>query len=251
MTKFLLILAGVFLLIQPSLARPSLVKLCSDPSAPMILGEIGKESQGGFSSETLKEVFKRMNIKLELPLRPWKQCLKLVEHGKMDGLQTCIYSKNRMGYLSVTDPWIIGGGVWYYMKNKFPQGFEWNSYEDFKGYKIVGIAGSYYGKEFVDAQERGVFKFHAVKNIKTLIKVFSAGLHDFTLELNITGDHMLNSAGLKGQYASPSKPLFVNAQRICIGKKSALHELIPEINDKLSELKAEGIINDIVKGKSH
>ncbi len=247
--KKIVFLCSALLLSGLCQARPTLVKLCSDPSPPIVTGEIGKMAEGGYSEKTLKEVFRRMDIKLELPLRPWKQCLKLVEHGKMDGLQTCIYSKKRMSYLSVTDPWIIGGGVWYYLKDKFPKGFEWNSYDDFKGYKIVGIAGSYYGNEFVDAKERGVFKFHAVKNIDTLIKVFSAGLHDFTLELDIVGDYRLNKAGLKGKYASPRKPLFVNAQRICIGKKSPLYELIPEINDKLSELKAEGFIEDIVKGK--
>ena len=120
MKNLTVIIFAIFFTANTSLARPTLVRLCSDPASPLVEGKVGKMATGGYNIKTLTEIFKRMNIKLELPIRPWKQCLKLVEHGKMDGTQTCIYSKERMHYLSVTDPWVIGTGVWYYMKSRFP-----------------------------------------------------------------------------------------------------------------------------------
>jgi len=244
-----LILFGLLFFASNTFARPEVVTLCSDPWPPLNMGEVGKTATGGYAIKTLKEVFKRMDISLELPIRPWKQCLKLVEHGKMDGLQSCRYSKERTPYLSHTDPWVIGSGVWYYMKDRFPEGFEWQTYDDFKGYKVVGYAGSAYGDEVFGASERGVFKLHLAKNAESAIKVLAAGVHDFYLDFNLVGDYLFEKAGLNGKYASPKKPLYVNAQRFCVGKKSPLHELIPEINDRLSELKAEGVIDDIFNGR--
>jgi len=249
MKNLTVIMFGLFFMANISFARPTVVKLCSDPWPPINIGKVGEMATGGYGVAVLTEIFKRMDIKLELPIRPWKQCLKLVEHGQMDGLQSCVFSNERTRYLSTTDPWVIGAGVWYYMKEKFPDGFEWESYDDFKGYKVVGFAGSAYGKDVDDASKRGVLNLHRAKNAESAIKVLAAGVHDFYLDFNLVGDYLFESAGLKDKYMSPKKPLYVNAQRFCIGKKSPIHDLIPEINDKLSELKAEGIIEDIFEDK--
>jgi len=248
MKKLTVIIFGLFFMASISFARPTIVKMCSDPWPPLNVGKVGEMATGGYAVKTLTEVFKRMDIKLELPIRPWKQCLKLVEHGQMDGLQSCVYSKKRSHYLDATDPWVIGKGSWYYMKERFPDGFEWESYDDFNDYKVVGYAGSAYGEDVDNAVKRGVLKLHRAKNAKSAIKVLAAGVHDFYLDFNLTGDYLFESAGLKDKYMSPKKPLYVNSQRFCIGKKSPLHTLIPEINEKLSELKAEGFIENVFKG---
>jgi len=205
-------------------------------------------STGGYSTKVVKEVFKRLNIKVELPIQPWKRCVSMVEHGTMDGMNSCMYSKEREGYLSVTDPWVIGKGVWYYINKKFPQGFEWDNYDDFKGFKVVGVLGYAYGEEVLAAEKRGALEIHRTTNSTLAVKQLAAGRHDFFLEFNIAGDHIFNQNGLENKFSSPRKPLYVNAQRICISKKSQFHDLIPEINDKLSEMKAEGVIEDILKG---
>ncbi len=249
MKKFVSITLVLLFITSACYARPKVVQLCNEPWPPISLGKMGSESTGGYSTAVVREVFKRMDIKVEQPIRPWTQCLKLVEHGKMDGLATCIYSKGRSHYVDVTDPWVIAKGVWYYMDSKFPNGFEWNSYDDFKGYKVVGVRGSAYGEEFFEAAEKGIFKFHKVKNDSLAIKQLAAGIQDFYLNFNLVGDYMLQQKGLGEKFRSPKKPLYTNSQRFCISKKSPLHKLIPEINARLSDLKAEGFIDNIMSVK--
>ena len=229
-------------------ANNKVVRLCEDPWPPYILGNMGKTATGGSAVKIITEVFNRIEgIDVDFNLFPWKRCLKNIKNGSADGYIIALYSDDREKYLTVSDHYLTSRGVWYYAKKRFPDGFEWNSYQDFGDYTIGAINGYTYKEEFDSADKQGIINVRRLVNEGRAFNLLIAGRIDFYPSNEKIGDLAIQNSGLGRQIGKLEKPLFQALYRMSLGKKSRYLYLLPQINEILEELKSEGFIDRVVR----
>ncbi len=115
------------------------VTMIEDPWPPYTLGDAGKEPTGGIAVAFTKEIFKRIGVKADLKLYPWKRCLNLIKTGDRDGLMLLTKNAEREGYMVFTDPIMEDRDLIWYLADR--PAVVWSDFKDLKGLKIGNSSG--------------------------------------------------------------------------------------------------------------
>ncbi|MCP3688913.1 MAG: amino acid ABC transporter substrate-binding protein [Gammaproteobacteria bacterium] len=134
-------LAIVFFLLSSPLSTHATssdsIVFCDDPFPP-----VTRESEGGKiegpSISFLQEVFRRLEIPLDIKNTPWKRVLNGLERGTCDGVNYLLDSAERREFAIYTAPiqdgvnqliWSVSNSKKFPMAN--PTSFEWQTLDDF------------------------------------------------------------------------------------------------------------------------
>lgn len=103
MRKYFIFLNAFFLLHPFCLTAKQTVKLCTVDWPPFTIVEKGSGKISGIHVDITKEIFKRIDLNVEIQSVPWKRCLKMVEDGQLDGVFAVSYKEDRARYLLYPD----------------------------------------------------------------------------------------------------------------------------------------------------
>lgn len=87
------------LFISPPLFAKKTVRLCTVDWPPFTIVDKSSNQIEGIHVDIVNEVFKRIDLNVEIESIPWKRCLKMVEDGQRDGVFAVSYNKDRARYL--------------------------------------------------------------------------------------------------------------------------------------------------------
>jgi polar amino acid transport system substrate-binding protein len=120
---------------------------------PYIYEENGKVA--GFSADLLKEVFRRMDIPMQIKVLPWKRALKMVRDGKADAVLLAIKTEERQKYADYPDEiFVTEPTSFFVMKDS---AITWNGQlSSLSRYKFARPLGYSSGAEFDNAVKSGV-----------------------------------------------------------------------------------------------
>jgi len=233
-----------------SFAQDKVLKFCTDPWPPWIIGDMGEAPTDGFAVKIFHSVFERIKgVDSNIIVLPWKRCLRDIELGRLDGYIMGLYNKDRAQYLTVSDPYLTSRALLYYLVSKYPKRINWKTFNDLSPYVIGDVIGYSTSPEWDEAIKNNIIHVARVKNDKLNFKKLLQKRVDLALFNEQIANEFINEFGTEDKVGYAKKPVKVTLYRMSLGKKSAHYSMLPQINQVIGELKAEGVIDEIMQGK--
>lgn len=226
-------------------ADDTTIKLSEDPWPPYTYGEIGQKPTGGIAVEVTQEIFKRIGIKTELILCPWKRCLFQAKQGEVDGLMLLEKTEEREAYLVFTAPLFHFEELLWFSKSRKP--IEWNEFRDLKDYTFGRPLGFQYGEDFESAVK--LLGIHIIKarSDLNLFRMLALGRIDVYIASEKIAKALFSMhPDLQGKFAYSAKPITSGHLYMALSKKSSFLDRLPEINMTIKDMINDGTMKKIV-----
>ena len=245
MKNFLAVLA--VLVLSSSLFAGEIIKMSEDPWPPFTFGKAGSITTKGIATDINQELFKRLGLKVETRLYPWKRCLMQMKRGKRDGLMLLSINEERKSFLKFSISIMSDKNLLWYKKNN-KKVKEWKKFKDLKKYKIGITNGFNYGDKFNNANKKYNFKTDGVRTDKLNFKKLEANRIDIIICSNVTARTIFKkNPAYKKQFKSMKKPINESFLYIALSKKSKHVKLMKKINKELRKMKRDGTIRRILR----
>jgi len=184
----------------------------------------------GVILDVVKKAFQNVNVDVEYQFHPWKRCEYLVQQGKAFAATPYFKTDQRMNKYDFSVPIVKSFNRFFYNKEKFPDGYEWETLKDFKGYTMGGILGLWYMPKF----KKAGLKIHTAGTDLQNLKMLIAKRIDFTVIDELTGKKVLND--LKPEDAKKigilDKPESVSDFYLMVSRDYKNHS---ELNEKFTK----------------
>ncbi len=209
---------------------------------PWIIVE--QEEVTGINIELIKEVARRAGLTLTFKICPWKRCLKMMETGEGDLMTSLLKRPEREAYMYyVEPPYKTKSTKTFYVKKG--NGETIRSYEDLYALQIGVVRGTKYFEPF-DSDPK-LNKDGVASDVQNLRKLENGRLDGLIgTESNI--DYLIFKQGLQGKF---DKTTFRWDRKLdvymAISKKSPYARQLQAFNDIVSDLVAEGYVNQIIE----
>lgn len=144
----LLVLALTLVFSGSSLAEKSSfldVKIATDNYPPYTSQANGGS---GVVADIVSTAFAVQGIRVKYVFSSWKRSELLVSEGKVLGAIPYFINDERQQYYDFSAPLLKGHTYFYYNQDKFPEGFDWETLNDFKPYTIGSVPGYWYIPKF-------------------------------------------------------------------------------------------------------
>lgn len=224
---------------------PEKIRFIEEADWPPFTYEKSGLATKGLSYELMKSVFSPLNTAIEINLMPQKRMLITLEKGLADGATVISKNSERLKYLEYSAPLLSKMGKIYYLVSKL-NSFEWEDYEDLALYKIGVVRGHNYGEEFDAASAKYSLKLNQVSSTEQLFKMLKLGRLDLVLVNEWTALHFQSLPEYVGLFKSAKRPYYQKGYHIGLAKNSPHISRLPEINDRIDELKNNGTIEKLV-----
>ena len=243
----------VLLFVPFLLFAQSRITLVEDPWPPFI--NVDKTTQkitGGIAIQVIQKIFKRIkDVEVNFIIRPWKRALLEVKEGKFDGIPALQKTPEREKFLEYSDPLFKNRTVFFYARSRYPNGIHWNTLNDLTAYKI-GVVDEH-------SVSTKLKKIVAEKRIKLRINKVTSDIQNFKMLLSgridlhpnneAVGYSIIKKNGWQNKIIAAEKDLYSSTLHLAFSKKSEAKKLIPRINEIISELNAEGEIDNFLKSE--
>lgn len=220
------------------------ITMAIDPWYPWVIAE--ENSPSGIGVTLIKELYRRLDLDVNIDLYPFKRVLSNLETGSVDGSWLVTKNTSRQQYALFSDAFLTEPFNLY-----SPSGasFEWHNWQDLKNHSIGLSSGFYYGQAFHHAARQYNFKTHEVKTDFQLIKMLLGGRLDLIILNKTVAEAMLRDfPEFHGKLHQASKAINESRYYILISKQSPHKALLPKINDTIKAMKQDGSIQRLLKG---
>ena len=223
----------------PAFADTSTVTLATLNWKPYVGKEI---AGGGFTTEIVRQAFKRAGYQIKISYMPWVRVLSDVENGVFHAMYPAYYSESRSQVYALSDP-IASGPLVLCKRSDRP--LQYHSLEDLKPYSIGVVRGYVNTADFDNAHYLNKKTVNSDK--QNLLKVLTGRIDliviDMYTALQII-DSAIPQAKGKVDFMKPPlevKPLYVGFSRNRAGYRKRLEAF----NQALREMKNEGLVQKI------
>ncbi len=161
-------------------ANDPVVKIVGDPWPPWMQQEKGKEPSG-YAVEIAQELFKRLNLNIDIRIVPFKRGLAKVKYGEADAILMVAKNKERSQYMLFKTP--MKETFFYLYHTDKLKNFEWQNWQELQPYKIGIVGGFNYGKGWDEARKKYNFKtFEVTQDIQNIGKLLTGRVDLIILE---------------------------------------------------------------------
>jgi len=199
-----------------------------------------KSSEKGAFSEIVIAVFQEMKTDCDIKFYPWKRAEMMVDEGSATAAFPYSVTDERIKNFLYSDPVMNSTSKFFYYKpsNKIKI-TDWKSYADLKAFKVGGVLGYFYEKDFAAAGLNTEY----VANDELNLKKMQAGRVDL-----IPGEELVAKALIKKlfpteqqNFVALNKPLLSSSLHLMYSKKNADSEKnIKAFNEALKRIKTNG-----------
>lgn len=199
----------------------------------------------GINADIIRSIAKELGLTFEPIQCPWKRCLSLLEHGKIDMAGTVGRKPERERYLHFIEPTYakVPDQVFYLPINSE---FEIRAYEDLYQSKGIGIErGARVSPRFdEDTKLRKEDKAELIQ----IIKMLNSGRLEVVAGNEMVMDYMIKKKGMQGKFRK-AKFRFVSdgMEYLAISKKSPHAERLAEISRIVHKMKESGKIQEYIQ----
>lgn len=223
------------------------ITFASDPWPPYFMHNQLSHVNSGVGYDLVNELFTLIpDTKASFPKLPWKRALLEVEQGTKDGIALLLKNAKREQYMEFTAPLIQSPAFIYFNRNRFPNGFEWNDTNDFKGLRIGIVRGFSYGEPLDSYILNKTDNIFEVTTSKQLFSMLARQHIDLVPENASVANKIVADQNWLESLGYAEKILSTDILHIGISKKSKFVSLIPQLNKAIESLRLSGRIDQIV-----
>ena len=200
----------------------------------------------GFFTEIVTAVFKEMGVDAEYRFYPWKRCELMVKSGEAYAAFPYRITSEREKEFNFSSPVAFSTGRFFYYDEFVTGDVVYASYKDLKPYKIGGVLGYWYEKDFNDAGLNVEYVASDDQNIKKL----KIGRVQLAAMDEIVGWQLVQKyyPDEMHKFKVLSRPLNESDLRLMVSKKyTDADKLNDAFNAALKGIKAKGVYRAILK----
>ena len=228
-------------------ANEPVVKIVGDPWPPWMQQEKGKEPSG-YAVEIAQELFKRLNLNIDIRIVPFKRGLAKIKYGEADAILMVAKNKERSQYMLFKTP--MKETLFHLYHTEKLKNFKWGNWQDLQPYKIGIVGGFNYGKDWDKARKKYSYKtFEVTKDIQNIGKLLNGRVDLIILEKSNAIALFKDNLKFKNQLRPANKPVFEATTHLGISKKSFLATKINLIHETLQKMKKDGTYARLLKDK--
>ena len=213
-------------------------------SAPMANAYAKETDKGleGPSVDLIKMLFSDYDIEIKPIALPWPRVLEYIKTGEIDAVAPIFYTSERAKFIEYSIPF-DAHETKVLVRRK--HAFDFNIWEDLIGRSGAIVRQRSEGEAF-DKFAAEHLKLIKVNSLDQILNMLVSGRIDYGIDkmydIMIRSKHL----GLSGQIEVLPRPVAINQNYIGFSKKSPFTSYLPEINEKIIQLKKEGKIRDMV-----
>ena len=214
---------------------------------------ISKDDHGkpvGIYHDIMTEIFRRLQIPLQVELYPWKRAQKLIADGKGDGMITAMTSARSKLFLATAPIYSVSERAFARIDNpRIKEIHAIRNLRDLKGFKIVDSIGSGWVEEHLKGLDVTL-----APSYSSAINMLASGRVDLYVLGKYPGMAVLQRHIERGtaydeelkKIIPGSRQLAVVDYSLLIRKDSPHTALIPRINRTLDQMKKDGVYQAIL-----
>jgi polar amino acid transport system substrate-binding protein len=205
-----------------------------------------KNQGSGAVLDIVREAFAEVDREVIFKFYPWKRVENEALKGRSFAAVPYFKTEEREKKFNYSDPLVPLYTRFFYHKEKFPNGFKWEKYEDFRGYLMGGVLGDWY----VPLYEKAGVKAEIVPSLAQNLKKLAMKRVDFIIMDELTGLELINKHYPEGisKIGTLDKPENVRGLHLMISRtypNSA--EITAQFNKGLKILKKTNRYKEILE----
>jgi len=142
-------LLAVWLICAPLCQGQESVIIAFGDYAPYVSSQDGGS---GAVLDIIRQAFAVQGIEVSYQFLPWNRCERMVTEGKAFATAPYFKTDERLRLYDFSDPLLFSFKRFFYDTERFPGGFIWETFEDFRGYRMGGVLGYWYLPAFERAK---------------------------------------------------------------------------------------------------
>ncbi len=231
----------VILIESGSCEEIKMIKFATGEYSPYV----SKELAGyGMVTEIISAVVLAMGYKPEYLFYPWKRCEAAVKHGSVWASFPYGYTEDRAKQFLYSDEFMVTTDRFFYYKKQNKKKIVWDKLEDLMPYKIGGVLGYFYEKEFKQA---GLTVYYSYTE-KDALKLLRLGRVDL-----IPLDELLGWDLIAKYYPQEienfgvlEKAYLTSGNYLIVSKKYPnSRELLKRFNEEFKKIKGSGFVEQV------
>ena len=240
MKKVLLLFVFSFLLCSSAQAGESLVIT----AAPSVYAQPEGDHLAGPAVDLITMIFQEFGIAVETKIVPWVRAVEEVKTGEVDAILTLFFTKERAEFIDYLPHYCEVQAVVIVPKGNL---FPYSKWEDLIGKKGMMVKEDSQGEAF-DAFAKEKLNIQRVTALQDMIRVLALSRRVdygiYTKEDCLVAARKLNVLDKIEILPTPltSELLFIG-----FSKKSGFREYIPQVNNRIIELRLNGTIDKMIR----
>lgn len=239
---------GVLLFSGGADAGDTYVYIAGDPWPPYFVSSDGMYIDGGAAYAVTKEIFQRVEgLQPVFPVVPWKRALQAMKTGSKDAIPFLFKTRDRERTMLFSIPVAQSQTLFFFSRQRFPEGFSWSSESDLKGLRLGIVAGFSYGA-FLDGliADNKTARFVEVNSSALGFKMLAKGRIDLMPESVPVGKEIIREQGWLDQAGWASHVVNSDVHYLAISKKSPARRYLKQINDAILDATHDGTIDQLL-----
>ncbi|MCP4024481.1 MAG: amino acid ABC transporter substrate-binding protein [Desulfobacteraceae bacterium] len=219
------------------------LKITSGEYAPFVSSKIDGY---GLITEIITASLKDMGYAPEYVFYPWKRCELAVKNGELWAAFPYAYTEERAKFSLYSDRIMNSDTKFFYSKKHLKKKVVWETLEDLKQYKIGGVLGYFYRKDF---DESGLKVIYAASEASAVNRL-RLGSVDLYVSDEAVFWHLVqqNHSSEKMDFAVLDKSYSKIGYHLMVSKKyPGAQELLTKFNVCLKQVRQSGLFNRILK----
>lgn len=238
--KKLIFICIVILFAVNTVAAQETIRVSSP--APTAFARIENESLVGPSVEIMKIIFNELGVKVTPVALPWARAIKDIKTGQIDAIAPIFFSKDRFRFIEFSIVLDNIDTCVFIKKGTFDDFKTWN---DLKNHQGIIVRGRSEGQKFDDYAAENL-KLYKVNSLRQIIQMIIMDRADYGIDKYYDTIAASKQLGVFTKIQMMSVSVATNEAFIGISRKSPFLKYLPQINEKIKQLKQEGAIQKIV-----
>ena len=198
----------------------------------------------GVGPEIVETIFTELGVSVESKVYPWKRVLMSAKRGDIDVIAGVYFTQERANYLEYCKPhYTTSDLVVIVAKGKV---FPFNKWDDLIGMTGGILVGDSLGAEF-DKFVAEKLNIVRVSNLIQGFKMLAKGRIDYMPMSRTMAEIQAKKFGFRNDIEILSMPINTEKLYIGISKKSPFRKYLPKVNQRLNQLKEQGVIEKLTQ----
>jgi len=224
------VLLAQFLVALNCLATEATLTIVTDTWPPYVIQT--NEEVSGADVDITRAIFKKLNLNIDIQVKPWKRCIALVKQKKADGILGVSLNEERTHFLNYpSNP--ISTGTTVFFKQAESE-IQFTGLPDLNKQRVGAILGYSYCKEL--DKQAFILKAERVSALEQNFNKLLAGRLDLVVEVDSVGLYTAKRMGISDDVSILSGAHYcAGGNYLAFSKKPGHDELTKRFNQALSD----------------